>query len=155
MDSKFKEYLERTIQELNQAASGIIHDIKEHERYNTNQAREITSQPKCSTLFPNADPILYEAITTQQKRNPYLQDGTPHQQTVVEVETQPEEEWGGFGPEKKCPDSDEKLPLPLLYAYIMVNHVRVPYTGHDSSYTWYYMFRNTVQQYGVLLIPVE
>jgi hypothetical protein len=27
--------------------------------------------------------------------------------------------------------------------------------GKESSYTWYYTFRSAMQQYGVLLIPVD
>jgi hypothetical protein len=36
-----------------------------------------------------------------------------------------------------------------------VTQVRVPYTEKDTSYTWYYTFRSAVQQYGVLLLPIE
>jgi hypothetical protein len=47
------------------------------------------------------------------------------------------------------------MPLPQLMPFKLITNVRVPYTGKDSSYTWYYTIRSAVQQYGILLIPVE
>jgi len=33
--------------------------------------------------------------------------------------------------------------------------VKVPYTGKESSYTWYHTLRSATYQYGVLLIQIE
>lgn len=55
----------------------------------------------------------------------------------------------------QAPDQTHPLPLPQLNPYKLVTNVRVPYSGKDASYTWYCTFRSAVQQYGILLIPIE
>lgn len=66
-----------------------------------------------------------------------------------------EEEWRHFGPGQTEEMLEDNRPLPTLYPHKLVNHVRVQYTGREASYTWYYTFNSAVQQYGILLIPIQ
>jgi hypothetical protein len=70
-----------------------------------------------------------------------------------------DDDWGRFGPEPNNQYShSSKQPrrkLPELNLFKMVQQVRIPYTGRESSFAWYFKLRTAVQQYGVLLKPVD
>jgi hypothetical protein len=166
MEAKVEQALENAVQEINETTDAAIKDI-------ANQVQQTKTEfmqhnIKRSALFPNVDPALYNTKMPPRK-NPYE---THHQYHTAEgtnkhdmpqythtidqdKQQQSDEEWGRFGPKGDEWYEPEQRPLPQLNAYKMVNQVKVPYTGRESSYTWYYTFRTAVQQYGVLLIPVE
>ncbi len=101
------------------------------------------------------DPHLYEPLK-EPRHNPYDKSNlitTPAQKLHDDDHTT-DKEWGRFGPERSEHLIEDNRPLPTLYPHKLVTHVRVPYLGKESSYTWYHTFRSAVQQYGVLLIPV-
>ncbi len=43
-----------------------------------------------------------------------------------------DDEWGRFGPKEDTHEIEDMQPLPTLYSYKMVNHVKVPYNGVES-----------------------
>jgi len=113
-----------------------------------------------NVLFPDVD------ILSQQKpraRNPYAdlpQDFKPTDTSRVSEPEQTnhqrdeQETWDRFGPGLHH-YQDNPQPLPYVQPHKLVTHVKVPYTGRESSYTWYHTFRSAIRQYGILLIPVE
>jgi len=107
-----------------------------------------TPQPPRAARFANA---IIPPGPLKPRTNPYEDPpmGQPSQNDSSD------DEWGRFGPSTTHPNQAQPLPLPTLYPYKMVTNVKVPYSGKDASYTWYYTFRSAVQQYGVLLLPIE
>lgn len=132
-------------QKLEDICTNAISEIKTLLNKETPGATVQANIPlKPSPRFPNA--IIPPA---RECYNPFDRPPTPP------AEEQSDEEWGRHGPSNIRPDNDTPIPLPQLMPFKLVTNVRVPYTGKDSSYTWYYTFRSAVQQYGILLIPVE
>lgn len=121
----------------------------------TDEIQNNTTTTRRSVLFPNVDPELYKERTP--KHNPYDQPNYDSHKTQNHTinDSSDDEEWGRFGPGQTEHMLEDKRPLPTLYPHKLVNHVRVPYISREASYTWYYAFRSAVQQYGVLLIPVQ
>jgi len=132
-------------QKLEDICTNAISEIKTLLNKETPGATVQANIPlKPSPRFPNA--IIPPA---RECYNPFDRPPTPP------AEEQSDEEWGRHGPSNIRPDNDTPIPLPQLMPFKLVTNVRVPYTGKDSSYTWYYTFCSAVQQYGILLIPVE
>jgi len=131
--------------EMTSLKNTIIDNIEKHKKPPIGPDQQ-GHEPRRNPRFPNVD---YKAIAKIQKpKNPYALD-------EEHTQASEEEEWGRFGPAEAPTTHDRPIPLPQLMPYKLVNHVKVPYTGKDASYTWYYTFRSAVQQYGVLLIPIE
>lgn len=65
------------------------------------------------------------------------------------------DEWDRYGPDGGNNPWHRQRTLPQLQPHKLVQHVKVPYPGKESSYAWYHTFRSAVQQYGILLIPVD
>jgi hypothetical protein len=159
LDTRIENALERTIQELTETTDATIQHITQAHMPSASSIGNTSTTKIRSTLFPNADPSLYESAPV--RHNPYATaDPTQGNQYIHQSpqEPQPEssdDEWGRFGPTESESQIYEACPLPTLYSYKLVNQVKVPYSGRESSYTGYYTFRSAVLQYGILLIPVE
>ncbi len=161
LETLINDEVETAIQEIHDATDKATQTFTDNEKsikVPPNQEKPAYSTKHHSALFPNVDPELYADTKQPARRNPFqLNDDVqtnmvPSQHTVTDTS---EDEWGRFGPNQKTLEIEDHRPLPALHSYKLVNHIRVPYTGRDSSYTWYYTFRIAVQQYGILLIPIE
>jgi hypothetical protein len=107
-----------------------------------------------SKRFPNVNP---ETLNRPLCRyNPYA-DNTDTSVTPIHTgptQQQTEISWDRFGPH----DTDqppEVRPLPQLFAHKLISQVKVPYTGFETTYTWYHTLRSSVQQYGIILLNIE
>lgn len=107
-----------------------------------------------STRFPNADPALYK--DPPMRRNPYDLPSAVDHITASQQEDHhtSDDEWDRYGPndDHEC---HVPKPLPSLLSYKMVNHIKLPYSGIESSYTWYRNLRSAIQEFGVLLLNIE
>lgn len=105
-------------------------------------------QPTILKPNPNNDPNI-GGISTEQVQRPNNPDKA--QSTFLDHN---ESEWGRFGPQLDDIIKDHR-PLPPQFHHKLVSNVRVPYLGQELTYTWYHTLRSAVQQYGILLEPVE
>jgi hypothetical protein len=81
--------------------------------------------PKCGSItIPGAYPAIMQPIQNIPQDEPS------------------DEEWGRFGPTTIQPENAKPMPLPTLHPYKLVTNVKVPYTGKESLFTWYYTFRS-------------
>lgn len=180
MDTAIESKLKTAYENIKQAAETQLQIF----RNSINQSYQNTSQEHMNTMadtkptsiplirrsnrFPNVNPETLKPVvlppnpydyTTENNRSP-LQDPPMHQPSNnTTQDTQDtyasEDEWGRFGPKLIDQDIDDNRPLPPLFPHKLVNHVKVPYLGRELTYTWYHTLRSAVQQYGILLEPVE
>jgi hypothetical protein len=45
--------------------------------------------------------------------------------------------------------------LPTLHTDKMIQHAKVPYSGREQAFYWYLSVKNSLHEYGILLIPLE
>lgn len=141
-----------TTAKLQQAAKDAMDTISQYKEQPETTAQKGTVQK--STLFLNVDPTLYNP--PPPRSNPYATTNTNVALTSTETEhTSSDDEWSRFGPTGTEKFIEDNRPLPPLHTHKLVNHVKVPYLGKELTYTWYHMLWSAVQQYGILLIPVE
>jgi hypothetical protein len=123
------------------------------------QTTNSTQQPEDIHMRPTTQPILRKSklfpnVDISQYREPARYQTTPNPVTTDNLNPM-HQEWGKHGPSDTGTLLHDNRPLPALQPHKLVQHVRVPYIGKESSYTWYHTFRSAVQQYGILLIPIE
>jgi hypothetical protein len=128
-----------------------------------------THQQHTTHRFPRAYKKAQSDITEaqSQQKSPYnIQPGDTSMQynfaqtpNPDDTENISDDDWGRFGPEPNNQYSrngnQPRRKLPELNLFKMVQQVRRPYTGRKSSFAWYFKLRTAVQQYGVLLKPVN
>lgn len=114
-----------------------------------------------SVLFPNVDILAPQKPQAQnpyadppQSYDPAAASSTVHEPKPTPHQDDEEEPRDRFGPGPNHSQNNPQ-PLPYIQPHKLVTHVKVPYTGKESSYTWYQTFRSAVRQYGILLISVE
>ncbi len=101
--------------------------------------------------FPNV-PYFDLNQPSKPRYNPYDTDSQPLSPDIITHDV--EAEWDRFGPTDTMQEHDIR-PVPQLFAHKLLSQVKVPYTGFESTYTWYYTLRSSVQQYGILLLSID
>jgi hypothetical protein len=140
--------LERKMQQAIESATTGIKNITQ-KLIPPQEKLAILHAEKDATSFPR-DTIDFKMLTSQPTKR--------HQTDAIHMRSANliyDEKWSRYGPPSTYPDHDQQPLIPALLPYKLVTNVRVPYMGKESSCTWYYTFRSAVQQYRVLLIPVD
>ena len=152
-----QSHVTHLLKETKAEIQSYVNDLKDNSANNvtpgpqpTSQRHMPNTQDQPTVLFPNIR-LPQTKPTLRTKPNPYEDlSETPDQEPQDE-----NDEWDRYGPDGESDKWYNQRTLPELQPHKLVQHVRVPYTGRESSYTWYHTFRSAVQQYGILLIPVE
>jgi hypothetical protein len=152
-------------QEIYKTSDTAVRTVTDQIQYTLNQAMS-TPINTTQTKTNNAPqfPLAHQWVNSTQIDNSTKGDKPPiqYEETTQHIEHKEEvsdDDWGRFGPE---PDqhytrtsTQTRRKLPELNLFKMVQQVRIPYTGRESSFAWYFKLRTAVQQYGVLLKPVD
>lgn len=151
IQTRIQHYTTQALQDLTEYMAGFKNN-------NTEQPAE-QHIPK-SKRFPNVNTDTFTSphIRTNPYQNPQNDTenhNTVHQQCKQSAEMTSDEEWGRFGPTDDITETIDYRPLPPLFSHKMINRIKIPYKGKESSYTWYRSLRSAIQEYGILLINIE
>ncbi len=156
---QLKEYIINAKSELQQSLNGSLEDLKTFTKDIMEKVKEETKELQTKIMDSSATTTpsnhtakqTWEAVRREQRIIAEEKFSTTQNTNTADRKTT---HWGPTGPTIHNNIQTVKQ-LPTLHTDKMIQHAKVPYSGREQAFYWYLSVKNSLHEYGILLIPLE
>jgi hypothetical protein len=150
--SNFQQSLTKSLSDMQTYTEDLMEKVTGETKELRNTLKELAAP---STTMEHKSPPTakqtWEATRREQRLLAEEKFGTTQHTHTGEKNTT---HWGPTGPTIQS-DAQTVKQLPTQRTDKMIQHAKVPYTCKEQAFYWYLSVKNSLHEYGILLIPLE